>query len=287
LCEIILRLLPATFPAMRHRLYSFSCLFFSATLMIGALPVSVQSSDLVPGWQQAKSYLYADAQKTFAAASGQAGVNERERSLGEAISLINVQPKTQNTIQRARFLLERVVQENDSDHAGILARYMTGRILEFHQQTPDPQGASAIYRSLVENHPGNPVAEFAASALATVELYAPLSSEERAAKLRELEEIGPRLQTPAGRRDFHLALGAASLALMNEPESTLKHLILADQNGITRPETESAVWIQIGEIARRQGHAEIATEYYQKFLAKYLRNNASYTIRKRLEALQP
>jgi tetratricopeptide (TPR) repeat protein len=258
-------------------------------LLVSVFPACAinENYDLHSGWNQAKAYLYKDAWSSFVQAKGKPSVNERERILGEACSLLNVQPRTKTGILKVRQMLEAITLENPHDTSGILARYLTGRIFEFHQQPPDPTRAIAIYRKLIEEHSSDPIAEFAMVPLVHLELYRPLTQNIRLEKFRDLEELGKVLQTPAGLRDYHLAMGGSALDLLHQPGLALRHLLAADRVGISRPETESLIWQQIGELARYEGNTQAAVTFYGKFLEKYPRNYSSYSIQKKLEAIHP
>jgi tetratricopeptide (TPR) repeat protein len=260
----------------------------SAALRLVPGPVlHAEYSPLIEGWNQAKSFLYKDALETFKGATGRSGTEERERLLGQAVTALNIQPRTQAGILRVKRSLEELTTERADDQVGILARYLTGRIFELHLQPRDPTAAALVYRGLVESYPGNEIAEYAASSLVHIELYQTLTPAERLKRFASLENLGRRLLTPAGKRDFHIALGYAALDLTGQHDAALRHFLTADEAGITRPETESAIWIHIGELARSTQRTDLAAAYYHKFLEKYPRNNASATIRQKLKALRP
>lgn len=261
-----------------------------AILTAAALTASTARAAEPPdssGWELAKVFLFKEARQAFLDQEQTSGAAERHRRLGLAVAELNVQPRTQAGILRVRRSLESLTAENPADHAGILARYLTARILEMHQQPPDPAAAARLYRELVENHPGHEIAEAAAAPLAQIELYLPLDPPSLRRKFRSLEALAPRLLTPAGKRDLHLALAYAALDILNDSPAALRHFLAADAAGITRPESEADAWLRTAELARALGRGDTAITYYEKFITKYPRNYATPTARKHLATLRP
>lgn len=249
-------------------------------------PAADTTTGTANAWHDAATFLFNDANKAFRAAGPEA--TERERALGAAISLLNVQPRTTGNLVQARKELERLSSKESNDEVAIFAQYFLAR-LHAHYESPgaSPAEAKRLYRELLTNHAGNPIAEYAASALVLMELYENIQPAERATRFATLEELAPGLKTSSGRRDFHLTMGYAYIDFQTEHSNTkaMEHLIAADAEGITRWQAESEAWIAIGELAKAEGRTDTAATYYGKFLAKYKRDNRHYSIQKRLEAL--
>ena len=245
-----------------------------------------QGSSYANAWGNAATFLFNDANEAFHV-PGPAGT-ERERALGAAITLLNVQPRTTGNLVQTRKEFERLSSGTINDEEAIFAQFFLAR-LHAHYECPgaSPAEAKRLYRGLLKNHPGSPVAEYSASALALIELYDDIPSAERTARFASLETLLPGLKTSSGLRDFHLTMGYAYIDFQPEHANAkaMEHLIAADGEGITRWQSESEAWVAIGELAKAEGHTDIATTYYGKFLAKYKRDNRHYSIQKRLESL--
>ncbi len=261
-------------------------------LMIGAAHAGesykAERAELDAAWLEASSFLVSEANRRFVAAKGLMGTDELERELGDAVTLLNVQPRTRGNIEKARIKLERLSGNRDNGEIAIFATYFLARLHEMHAQPPRLKDARTLYHRLLEEYPGNPIADRSASSLVLIDLYENISSEERARRFAALESLAPRLQSPSGKRDYHLNLGNAYIQFSEMERSRARaifHLLTAEKEGITRWQTEAATWVSIGELARVEGRNELAAEYYKKFLAKYPRDNRHYTIKKRLEAL--
>lgn len=253
-----------------------------------AAPVSAEAktaASLRQGWQDAATFLINDANKTFAKTKVTSEGNKRERLLGEAVTLLNVQPRTEGNLGEARKMFEEIVAGNPDDEAGIFASFFLARWHETYEQPPQFDLARKLYRDLLERHAGNPLAESGASSLVMMDVYENVSTEERTRRFAELEKLLPLLKTPSGRRDFHLSMGNSYIDFSESPAKAIEHLMAADAEGISRWQIESATWISIGELARSQGDTALAARYYKKFLEKYKRDNRHYSIEKRLEAL--
>jgi len=242
-------------------------------------------SPLRPAWQDAAHFLATDANKSFTQARSHPEVNVGERELGEAITLLNVQPRTAGNILRAREILGKYAAEASAEETSIFARYFLARVYEAFEEPAQPEKALAIYKELVDRYSGDSLAEHSASRLVFIELYDDISSKERDRRFAELEELAPKLKSTMGRRDYHLNMGNAYIDFGGSPVKAIAHLLAAETDGITNRDVEAATWIAIAELGRGEGEIDLARAYYRKFLAKYERDNRHYTIQQRLEAL--
>lgn len=242
------------------------------------------SETLDHAWQDAATFLANDANKIFRTTK-ETPLNERERALGNAVTLLNIQPRTVGNLEQARKEFEKLAASGEKDTPAIFANYFLARICERYESPAKLDEAKKRYRELLETSAGNAVAEYGASALVMMSLYADITPAEREARFAELEQLKPLLKTPSGRRDYHLSMGNAYIDFEASPAKAIEHLLAADAETISRWQVESATWVSIGELARIEGRLDLATTYYGKFLAKYKRDNRHYTIQKRLEAL--
>jgi len=238
-------------------------------------------------WQDASRLLLKDAHRTFVETKVAAGPERREARFGEAITILNLQPRTDAHIGRSRRLLENLVAEHADDEVDVFARFFLARLLELHVQPAETAVARHLYRELVDAHPGDPLAERAAAQLVLIDAYADISPGERQRRLTALENLGPRLTTPAGRRDFYLNLGNACIDFGLGSDRALNYLLVADRAGITDPTTQANTWIAIGELARATGQIPLARTYYDRFLAAFPRDSRQTTIARRLEDESP
>jgi tetratricopeptide (TPR) repeat protein len=244
-----------------------------------------QTAPFAPAWEQAASYLFNDANRAFREAKDNPAVDERERQFGEAVTLLNIQPRKQENIARARTMLEALAGGQPPDALGNLARFFAARICEVHQDPPDREKAAALYRQVLEARSGNPVVELAAARLVLIEAAAAGNRDERLQRLAGMEPLAALLITPQGRREFHTRLGSAYLA-EGDLAPGIAHLVRADKEGFTWPQAEGNTWLAIAEAARLKGDAPLAAAYYRKFLGKYQRDVRCYTAAQRLKEIQ-
>jgi len=236
-------------------------------------------------WQAAAAFLFNDANNTFNAARLEPS-QERERELGKAVTLLNVQPRTVENIAKARRIFETLSSGEDHDEPAIFSDYYLARIYERYETPPEPRKARTYYLKLLEKHAGHPVAEFGASAMVLMALYDNITPEERGRRFAGLEALGASLETSSGRRDYHLNMGNAYIDFEASREKALNHLLAADAETISLWQVESATWISIAELARDEGRDDLAEAYYKRFLSKYRRDNRHYSIERRLGALK-
>lgn len=217
---------------------------------------------------------------------GTEGAEARESVLGEAISLLNVQPRTARNIAAATALLENLIEENPDDEAGIFARFFLARLLQFHAAEPDLERSRAIYRELFESGTGHPLAEFAGAVLVLSLLAEAEDPDARERIITEFEARIPELRTPAARRDLHLMLAHELNREDALPERALRHYLAADGYGIPRRQDEVQVWTRIGALAAQQGQKELAVEYFGKVVENYRRHDNYHTVLQWLRELE-
>ncbi|HWL51638.1 MAG TPA: tetratricopeptide repeat protein [Chthoniobacteraceae bacterium] len=243
---------------------------------------------LDPAWRDASNLLFNQAHQQFQRAAKKEGAAERERMLGHGITLLNLQPRTQSNLEEARALFQRLMAQAPESGEARFAAFYLARLYELYDHPAQPDQARRLYRQLLEDHPGDLLAERSASCLVLLDLYETISDEERTRRFHALESWASRLRTPTGRRDFSLNMGYACLdfpAIEASRARAIHYLLAAEKEGITQHQMEARTWIAIGELARLEGRKELAREYYQKFLTKYRRDNRHYTLQKRLETL--
>jgi len=253
-------------------------------------PTKPTKPTLENGWEDASSLLFNGARDVFTKADAQPGNEERERSLGLAVTLLNVQPRLQSNLDRARERFEALANGTPKDDLAVAAKYFLARMDAFYEMPPRLENARKLYHELIAEHAGNLYAEYGITQLVLMDLYDDIPTEERARRFSALEELAPRLTTQAGRRGYHINMGNAYLTFGKEGEDfharAIRHLVAAEAEGITRWQVEAASWIAIGELAQAQGQTDLAKTYYGKFLEKYKRDNRHYTIEQRLKALE-
>lgn len=261
---------------------------FFLLLTAALLPGALCAEPLEEGWEMAASLLFNDANKVFEKAAPSPELKERERTLGVAVTLLNVQPRLQSNLNRARELFGNLAA-NEEDDIAVDASYFLARMDAFYEAEPRLDEARSLYRSLIERHPGHLLAEYGVSQWVLMDLYDDIPPAKRAERFLDLETIGAQLQTVAGRRSYHLNMGNAYIDFDSETADSrshaIRHLLAADAEGFTRWQVEAETWIAIGELARSEDRTELAKTYYEKFLAKYQRDNRHHTIRERLETL--
>jgi len=265
-----------SFGPPRLLLAAFSLFIFVASAL--AKNTSLQSA-----WEFAEVNLFNDSNKVFRELKGQPGVDERERAFGEAVTYLNVQPRTLQNIARSQELLKTLI--SGDDRYAPLAGFYLARIDEDYLIPPDPERAKAAYLELLTRRTGNPLVESAAVRLALMAELSAADAEGRREALLATRSLAQNLLTREGRRDFHLNLGLALIKAGGLHEG-LKELLAADAEGITRPMTERGAWVAIAETARVTAQNELAAKYYRKFLEKYGRDTRSYTLEQRLQEVE-
>ncbi len=230
-------------------------------------------------WQSASLGLFNEANHSFAALSGD------EARLGEAVTLLLRQPKTDGNVTRATEMLSAIVKDSPDSSFAITARYYLGRIAQSHRMPNDPETARKTFRDLITAHPGHPYADLATVKLAILDLYEQVPDSLRRARFDEFTKLAPGLKSTTARRDLSLLLADVSQRFGYDPVITLDLLLAADQAGIARRNEQGNVWVRIGQLAQDTGRVEVARAYYNKYLATFIRDNRRRMVTERLAAL--
>jgi tetratricopeptide (TPR) repeat protein len=260
-----------------------------ALLALGfaAIPPRPARADPAEAWQDAALYLFNDAHRAFqeGLAAHPAGPNARESSFGEAMTLLNVQPQTEDRVTQAAALLTRLKQANANDPVGIAAWYFLARIAQVHQARPDPERALATYDALAAAHPDALFGQLALLKSLVLRLYAPGPPAEARRRLADAESLAARFPDPAMLAEYHLVMFAAYARYRLDERAQLAHLLAADRAGITRPEQLNESLFSTAELARELGDRALAIVYYKRFLAEFPSDFRAYHVRERLAAL--
>ena len=237
-------------------------------------------------WQKTAIFLFQEANKNFAkAAAKQTGEEARENRLGEAVTLLALQPRTQGNITKAQTIFEELISQNPKDGIGFAARLHLGRLFQVHATPTDPEKARAIYSELVADGAGDPLAELAAYRLVNIELYSADSPEAMNAAARKLAPLGETLKTPVGRREFYGSLAAALYRFHGDKRLAMEYFIIAKDQGISVQQFDSGLLIVIGSLAEELGETEIAKKYYTLFVNDYKRDARRHAVIQKLKQL--
>ena len=265
---------------MKSPLLSFLAFFAAISCAAAA------ADPLRPAWEEAATFLAADAHDAFVkAAAAPAGPGRREAELGAAVSLLDLQPRTERKVEEARESFRKLAETDPGDEVGLEARYFLARIVQVHQPVPDPARAEQMYRALFHDSPGSDVGQAALEKAAILCLYATAAPAERPARFAELEQLGAGLSDPAAAGNFHFLLGQAAFQLGLPPEKAYEHLKRADEIGIVGEDARSLNLIRLGQLALRLGKKEAAAGYWTAFVQRFPRDPRNYLIRQKLAQL--
>jgi hypothetical protein len=251
----------------------------SAVLFLG-VSASVFAAGEDP-WNLTAFGLLKEAHTAFAAQPA----SDREARFGEAVTLINLQPKTDPNLDRAAVLLSAIASANATDDLGLSARYYLARIPQSHRATPDTAAALVIFRELASLDSPHPLAQRAVVQVALLELFEPrVPAADVRARFDRLAVRGATLTDPSAVRDFNMVMADAALRFKYDDSLALDHLLAADRAGIARAATRRDTWLRIAELARRSGRHDVSKTYYTRFLENFPRDARRLLVQERLSA---
>ena len=201
-----------------------------------------------------------------------------------AITLLNVQPKTNRNIEKAYRLLEEIKDEDSSDTYGISAQYFLGRIDQIHRSPPDPESARRHFSRLIERHGEHPAAQLAIIKLGILDLYDP-SIKDVATRLSRTEERVEMLMDPMAERDFHILLAEAYERFNFSKSKSLEHLLAAKAADPTIELLDPNFTVGVADLVKELGDLETAIRYYRRFLENYQRDARRFQVARTLETL--
>lgn len=249
--------------------------FFTVSSILNATP-----------WDEATIGLFNESHGAFVEALGTSPEQER-RSLrfGEAVTLLNVQPRTEGNIDKARQIFEEVRAAGSADDMGVESWYLLGRIEQVHRPSPDLAKAESIFRELTAAHPAHPAAQRARVKLAVLRLYAQVDEAERRRRYEEFTANAKDLTDPSAKVQMHFTLAEVARRFKYGHAEELAHLVAADQTGVVKRSLQIQVMVRAGDLARLTGQNELARSYYTRFLEQYPRTDRRSTIEGYLAAL--
>jgi tetratricopeptide (TPR) repeat protein len=256
-----------------------------AILAGGAAPPATHETVVRDGWEALALARANEARRIFAGVPRGADPAARAARLGEAVALLNVQPRSERNLERARLLL-RSLASGSIDDIAIAARYHLARIDHVHSLRPNLDAAEASYRALLADHPGHPLAEQAAPKLALLVVYRSSDPDLVEGRLRELEALADRLVDRSAARDTRLLLAQAALRLQgNHARAVTLLRPVLEQSTISRANRWAEAWLIFAESSAALGHAADAARGYREFLLKLPRDARAAEVTRRFAAL--
>ena len=237
------------------------------------------AADLAAQWQKVGAYDYAGPNQVFARTEG------REARLGEAVSLLNLQPRTARNIDRAAVLLDEVAGVDPGDELGISARYLRARIEEVHRPEAQPAEAARRYLELIRTGGAHPFAQQATVRLSLLKLYPLAEAATPSERVAAAEALGIGLTDPAAIRDHALLVGQACLYYQRPLGQAQRHLERALAAGVLNPSIRADLLVTLGEVARELGDAPRSARAYRAYLRENPQGDRTSAVKRRLTEL--
>ena len=255
------------------------------TVLVCLLPLFgvAEEANSDGGWRRVVQLRFPDALREF---RDDVQSRNAQAQLGEAISLLNRQPRTQRNLEAARNILGELKKSDDADLAAAatyhLARYF--HVVPYHR---DPRAAEIHYRELLDQYPHHFYGQLAVSKLALLRLYETPIGEDRGKTLEELELLAGPLRNPAAKRSFHKVMANGYLRFEVSREKALSHLLTAVDAGFVEGSAEAQSMVQIIELAVLLRRDKMARDFTERFLARYPRDQRAGYLANRFNLVPP
>lgn len=235
-------------------------------------------------WNDAASLRATDANRLFEGLQAKKELPARDVVFGVALTLLDVQPKTDQNIARAADLFAQVAKENPDDEIGQEARFFLARVAQTHQRPADLAKAEQLYRALFHDHPESVTGQLALEKAALVCLYANTAPADIPARYAEFEKLGAGLANPdpTAAVAFHLALGLAAIEFGLSPEKAFDHLAAAEKLGVPGAAAHATNLVRLGRLAQKMGRKDAELLYWGGFIRDFPHDVRNYVIRQEL-----
>lgn len=237
------------------------------------------ATDLAAQWQQVVGYDCDGPHRVFARTEG------REARLGEAVTLLNLQPRTARNIERAALLLDEIIGADAGDELGISSRYLRARLEEVHRSEVRPGEAARHYLELTQTGGSHPLAQQAAVRLSLLQLYPLDETDTPPERVAAAEALGAGLTDLAAIRDHALLVGQACLYYQLPLGQARRHLERALAAGILNPSIRADLLVTLGEIGRELGDTPSAERAYRAYLRENPQGDRTSAVKRRLAEL--
>lgn len=269
--------LPSRFSFVPLRLTHLFCL-----LLLSAIPSLAQGPvGASQGWQLLKEHRFVEAAEHFQRASS-AGPDFAE--LGQALALLNAQPRTQKRIEQARRLLETIANRTDDREVAALSDYLLARIGHSYAGTGLPEAAADGYRTVSQRHADTVFGAYATVRLILLDLYQ--AATDWPQRLAAAEERLQTLSQPEAKRNAHLAIGQACLFFRTDDAVALRHLLAAHALGLQGTIVRANTTLAIAALAERLDENATALHFWRQFLAENSRDDRRGLAAERVQALE-
>lgn len=239
-------------------------------------------------WQQLAGSRYREARESFRLLRKDQPGFTRESLIGEAISLLNLQPATTSNREEARRICTEVAAGASDDSWTAQARFFLGRIAEIHSIPADFSSACSHYRWIIDHQPASELGQASIVKFAILQLGEPIPADEINRRYAQLVELEPLLESSSARRDFHLVMADACLHQELGLEPALRHSLAAESAGVQQPMRAATVLLRIAKLSRHLGLTDQSRRYYLRFLNEAGKNDyRAKLVRERLAALTP
>jgi tetratricopeptide (TPR) repeat protein len=246
--------------------------------MAGASGIAVTQPERAEAWR-----LLADGDAAAAAADfGRHG--DREARVGLGTALLAVQPRTAAGLERARQILEAVVEERIQDDWSVMAAFLLARWHQVHAIEPDAAEGERRLIALLMERAGHPWADAAAPKLAISWLKSGLDEVEYARREERLAALLLQVRDPAALRDTRLVMADSALRRGGDHARALPHYrALAAEAEELRPSLRARVLFQVAESAAALGLDEEAVAGWRRFFTEFPNDSRSGEASRRLK----
>ena len=234
-------------------------------------------------WHLASRGMVEEAHAAFSGMAG-TGVAERESRFGLAITLLNLQPKTNRNIEKAYAVLGDLLEEDSSDRFGIASRYFLGRIDQIHRVVPDEKAARRHFLDLIEHHVEHPYAQLAIVKLGILDVYDP-ENKNIASVIADTEAHTGLLVDRIAKRDFHILLAKAIERFELPKRKSLDHLLAAQVADPAIARLDPGFTLHVADLARELGEHGRAVRHYREFLRNFRQDSRRYQVEQTLASL--
>ncbi|TVR49570.1 MAG: hypothetical protein EA425_12010 [Puniceicoccaceae bacterium] len=256
-------------------------------LLAPPLAPASADGDLTEVWKRNRLLLFNEAHLILrdALPPGADEATIRTHRFARAVTLLNVQPRTQANLQQSeQILLDLKEPGTPEDEITVAALYYLGRIDSWYRSDRNLRRSLDWYRQAMDYWPDHDYAQQAA--LRWISLHLFFGSGDTHTRLTEAEQMRSFFQTTSALRDYHFMMASAWTHLETDGERILHHSKATLAHGLARENSRKAALLHVAEWSRELGDPHTALLYYRQFLEEFPQDNRAYMVERRIEELE-
>lgn len=238
------------------------------------LPKAEQDALLGEAWTLASRIDFASAYRRFEELGEEGRIPQARIDLGKGVALLNLPPKSEARIDRAKTLLESVAEKAPSEDERAMALFYLARIEHLHYREPNYGKAEELYARVADEYPEHFLGQFGRLKSVAMKLllkdFGPDASVD--ACVAKLDAEAENISDPRVRRSLGRVFAEELILHEGSLETALDYALMMDRLHLPRADARSYARYRVIMLAIETGQWEIAKAAILRYLDDYPRS---------------